>query len=116
VTNVEPLDEAIQAVIGARTLEENLAAFRAQGVTAGPVYDIAQFLADPHVRAREMIVELPDADHGTVAMHAPTPRLAVTPGALRHTGPALGAHNAEVYARIGIDALALAKLAEDGVV
>ncbi len=116
VENVQPLDAAIQAVIGARTLDENLQAFRAQGVTAGPVYDIVQFLADPHVQEREVIVEVPDDDWGTLKMHQPTPRLSATPGRIRHPGPKLGAHNAEIYGELGLDAAALARLAADGIV
>lgn len=116
VENVQPLDEAIQAVIGARTLDENLQAFRAQGVTAGPVYDIAQFLADPHVQEREVIVEVPDDDWGTLKMHQPTPRLSATPGRIRHPGPKLGQHNAEIYGELGLDAAALERLSADGIV
>lgn len=116
VINVKPLDEAIQAVIGARTLEENLDAFRRQGVTAGPVYDIAQFMQDPHVVGREVIVDVPDGEGGTLKMHNVTPRLSGTPGRIRHSGRPLGADNAEIYGRIGLDQAALADLAEAGVI
>jgi crotonobetainyl-CoA:carnitine CoA-transferase CaiB-like acyl-CoA transferase len=34
---------------------------------------------------------------------AVTPRLSATPGRIRHTGPSLGQHNAEVFAEFGID-------------
>jgi crotonobetainyl-CoA:carnitine CoA-transferase CaiB-like acyl-CoA transferase len=46
----------------------------------------------------------------------PTPRLSDTPAAIRWAGPALGAHNREVYAALGIDAGELAELERDGVV
>ena len=38
-------------------------------MTAAPVYDIDQFIADPHVQAREIVTELPDPEMGTVPMH-----------------------------------------------
>ena len=43
-------------------------------------------MADPHVKAREIIVELPDADMGSIPMHAVVPRLSGTPGAIRTPG------------------------------
>ena len=44
-------------------------------MTAAPVYDIGQFLKDPHVQERGIVVEVPDDDMGTVPMHAVVPRL-----------------------------------------
>ncbi len=44
-----------------------LAAFEQAEVTAAPVYDIDQFIADPHVQAREIVAELPDAEMGSDA-------------------------------------------------
>ena len=35
--------------------------FERAEVTASPVYDIDQFLADPHVQARGIVVDVPDA-------------------------------------------------------
>jgi len=49
-------------------------------------------------------------------MTAPTPRLADTPAEIRWTGPPLGAHNAEVYGALGVDAAELARLQREGVV
>jgi len=34
-----------------------------------PVYDIDQFLADPRVQARGIVVEAPDPEAGSVLMH-----------------------------------------------
>ena len=73
---------------------------------AAPVYDIDQFMADPHVQARQIVVELPDKDMGTIPMHAVVPRLSASPGALRRPAPELGEHTAEVLGRLGVDAAA----------
>src|SRR5436190_14555318 len=75
VKNAAETEAPIVAFIAARTLDENMAAFAAAEVTAAPVYDIDQFLADPHVQAREIVVDLPDADTGRIAMHNIIPRL-----------------------------------------
>ncbi len=50
VENADYCEAPVTEFIAARTLEENLTVFRAAEVTAAPVYDIDQFMADPHVR------------------------------------------------------------------
>jgi crotonobetainyl-CoA:carnitine CoA-transferase CaiB-like acyl-CoA transferase len=62
-------------------------ALLAAGVPAGPIHDYAQAVADPHTRAREMVVEL----DGTPALGIPV-KLSATPGAIRRPAPRLGEH------------------------
>jgi crotonobetainyl-CoA:carnitine CoA-transferase CaiB-like acyl-CoA transferase len=114
--HVEECERPIVDFIAARTLEENMAEFAAAEVTAAPVYDIDQFLADPHVQEREIVVEMPDADTGRLVMHNIIPRLSATPGRLRRPAPRLGEHTAEILGQFGIDRPTLAALARDGVI
>ena len=93
VKNIDEADRPVAEFIKARTLAENLAVFEAAEVTAAPVYDIDQFIADPHVQAREIVIDLPDAEMGSVPMHNVVPRLSGTPGEIRTPAPALGEHN-----------------------
>jgi crotonobetainyl-CoA:carnitine CoA-transferase CaiB-like acyl-CoA transferase len=106
----------IVAFIAARTLSENMAAFAAAEVTAAPVYDIDQFLADPHVIEREIVVDLPDEQTGRMVMHNIVPRLSETPGRLRLPAPNLGEHTIEILGQLGIGAATLETLARDGVI
>lgn len=69
-----------------------MSAHRTAEVTAAPVYAIAQFLADPHVRRRGMVAELPDPKLGSVLMPDVVPRLPATPGRLRYSPPHGPAH------------------------
>lgn len=101
VQNVEALDEAMQAAIGDRTQAEMLAIFHEAGVTAAPVYDIVALLEDEHVKTREVIVEVEDADRGTVKMHNIIPRMSETPGRIQSTGPKLNEHGEEVLRSLG---------------
>ncbi len=116
VARRDEVDAAVGAWIAERTLAENLEIFRREGITAGPVYDIAQIMEDPHYREREVLVELPDEDMGHIAMHNVIPRLSRTPGALRRPAPRIGEHTAEILAEIGIAGEALDALAERGVI
>jgi len=115
VTNAEACEAPIAAFIAARDCDDVLAIFAAAGITAAPVYDIDQLVADPHVVAREVLVDMPDDDLGHVMMHNVVPRLSATPGALRTPAPRIGQHTRETLARIGyaparIDALFAGKI------
>jgi crotonobetainyl-CoA:carnitine CoA-transferase CaiB-like acyl-CoA transferase len=85
-------------------------------VTAAPVYDIDQLMADPHLIDREILVDLPDTEMGQLPMHNVIPRLSATPGRLRSPAPALGEHTAEVLSGLGLNRAAIAGLARDGVI
>ena len=93
-----------------------MVAFAAAEVTAAPVYDIDQFLADPHVQEREIVVDMPDTELGRIAMHNIIPRLSDTPGRLRTPAPSLGEHTEEILGEFGIDRATLEELAREGVI
>jgi crotonobetainyl-CoA:carnitine CoA-transferase CaiB-like acyl-CoA transferase len=112
----QEVDRIVGGFIKQRTLDDAIAFFEEAGVTAAPVYDVAQFLGDPHVQERGLVVEVPDDEMGTVPMHSIVPRLDGTPGVLRTPAPKIGQHNDEIYARIGYSAERLADLRERGVI
>ena len=116
VKNIDEADRPVAEFIRARTLAENLSVFEAAEVTAAPVYDIDQFIADPHVQARQIVTELPDAQMGSVPMHAVVPRLSGTPGEIRTPAPALGEHNDAILGGLGLSAEALADLRQRKVI
>jgi crotonobetainyl-CoA:carnitine CoA-transferase CaiB-like acyl-CoA transferase len=116
VQHAAECEAPIVEFIAARTIEENMALFAAAEVTAAPVYDIDQFLADPHVREREIVVDMPDEETGRLAMHNIIPRLSETPGHLRRPAPDLGEHTAEILGQFGIDRATLEGLAREGVI
>ena len=89
VRNAEACEAPIAAFIAARTLAENMAVFERAEVTAAPVYDIDQFMADPHVIAREILVDLPDTRDGASAdaQRDPPPLRDTRPAAPPGAGP-----------------------------
>ena len=116
VRNAEACEAPIVAFIGARTLAENMEVFERAEVTAAPVYDIDQFMADPHVIAREILVDLPDDELGRLPMHNVIPRLSETPGRLRRPAPALGKHTAEILGLLGLARAEIEGLALEGII
>ena len=116
VANVAATEAPIAEFIAARDFAEVMDIFQRDDITAAPVYDVDQLIADPHVTARDVLVDMPDADMGRVMMHNVVPRLSATPGALRTPAPSLGQHTAEILSALGCDGETLARLAARGAV
>jgi crotonobetainyl-CoA:carnitine CoA-transferase CaiB-like acyl-CoA transferase len=99
--NVAELDSIVSAFIAQHTQQECLQHFQAAGVTVGPIYDMSDIERDEHFLARQIVVELPDAELGTIPVHNISPRLSATPGTFRRSAPHLAQHTREVLAEIG---------------
>jgi crotonobetainyl-CoA:carnitine CoA-transferase CaiB-like acyl-CoA transferase len=108
------VDAAVGGWFATKTREDALAHMRAAGVTAGPVYDIADAVADPHFNGRPVLVEVEDAELGSLPMHDIVPRLSATPGTWRRPAPALGEHTDAMLAEAGFDAAAIERMRHEG--
>src|SRR5207237_10139000 len=91
-------DEEIAAGTSIRTADEVLDAMEEAGVPAGRIYTARDIAGDPHYRARDMIVEVPEPglDDELVPMPGVVPKLSDTPGQVRRGAPLLGEHTEEV--------------------
>jgi crotonobetainyl-CoA:carnitine CoA-transferase CaiB-like acyl-CoA transferase len=117
VAHVEELDGAVQAWIATRDLDTVVAAFEEVGAALFPVYDVAQLLADPQVRARDSVTTVDDEDLGPLRMQNVWFRLDRTPGRVRFGGRRLGQDTDAVLAeRLGYSAEEIAQLRKAGVV
>jgi crotonobetainyl-CoA:carnitine CoA-transferase CaiB-like acyl-CoA transferase len=114
--HADELDEMVGSWIGARTREEVVAAFTEAGAAIAPVYTARDIVEDPHIRATEMLTEVPDDDFGTMLQHNVMWRMSATPGAIRFTGRDRGADTDQVLDALGIDPEARAVLRERGVI
>ena len=77
---------------------------------AGPILDYGQVFADPHVRHREMAVEVEHPRAGRSRVLGIPVKLSSTPGSIRTPAPTLGQHTDEVLKELGYDAAAVANL------
>ena len=114
VENRELVDAAVGGWFALRPRDEALAIMKAAGVTAGPVYNIADAIADPHFQAREVIVDVEDSELGAIPVHNIVPRLSATPGVWRHQAPSLGQHTDALLTSVGYDPAAIASLRASG--
>lgn len=117
VKNRAEIDAFAEQWIGARPLEEAIVKLNEAGVSAAPIYSNRQIVEDAHFIEREAVTSVPDEDFGSVKMPGVVPRFSATPGRIRSTGPALGAHNSEIYGELlGLPAGELDRLRELGVI
>jgi formyl-CoA transferase len=116
VANVERLDAAIGAWTAQHSLDDVLARLNEARIPAGKIYDIADIAADPHYRARDMILDSTLDDGTPVQLPGVLPKLNATPGTVRTRAPALGEHTDEVLASLGLDDAQRASLRERGVI
>lgn len=114
--HAEEIDGIVADFMRQRTQAENVELFDGVGVTVGPVCDASDLPDHPFVQERQALVTVPDADAGTLPMHNVIPRLSKTPGSIRTPAPALGQHNEEIYASLGLAAGDLARLKDKGVI
>ena len=111
------VDGLVADWVAGHTLAQAMEVFEAAEVTAAPVYDAEQLLADEHLRARGTFVQVDDPDFGPVTVQAPVAQLSETPGRVEHLGRSLGADNEAVFGELlGLDALRLDELRAAGAI
>ena len=116
VQRVAEIDAAIGAWTAPRAVEDVLSALEAASVPAGKVYTAADIAADPHYRARDMLLQQRTRDGYDVTVPGVVPKLLGTPGQLRIPAPRLGEDTDAVLREIGLSAEQIAALRERGVV
>jgi len=114
--HVDELDRYVGDWIAQRDRAETLDAFTEAGAAIAPVYDAADLIADPHVRATDMLTMVDDPDLGELLMHNVLWRMSATPGAIRFTGRDLGANTDEVLGAVGYQVDELARLRDAGTI
>ena len=86
------------------------------GLAVTRVNTFAEASRHPHVAARDMLQPTLLSDGSEVPLTGPAAKFSRTPTAIREAAPTLGQHNAGIYAELGYDAAALARLREAGVI
>lgn len=96
--------------------KQELEAIAGDDVPLCAVKNIREVVEDPHIAARDMIVDVAYPE-GSVGMFGTPIKLSATPADARGHAPRLGQHTAEVYAELlGLDAAALDELRSMGAV
>ena len=101
VRNADSLGAELEKRLASRTAADWLARFEKAGVPCGPINDIAAVLADPHVRARNMIVSVEDPRAGHLDMPGfPVKLDGAIESPVRAPAPELDADRAKILAEL----------------
>lgn len=115
MVSIEALTPIMEETFRTQTTSYWVEALEKAGVPCGPIYNIEQVYADPHVRSREMAVELEHPKSGAIRNIGVPVKLSDTPGSVRTPAPLLGQHSEEVLDQYGYAAADIATLKEAGV-
>lgn len=116
VQNIDSLDNQFAEWFAAHRYVDICAQLEPYEIPFSKVYDITDIKADPHFQARQAIIRLPDADYGSVPAPCIVPRVMGRDMPIPRSGPAVGEHNAEVYAEFGISEEMLSALRDQRVI
>ncbi len=106
----------IERILAEQNAAEWLDQFAANEIPAGPINFPEEALADPHLQARGMIVELEHPLAGLVRSIGSPIHLSDTPPTYRRYPPRLGEHSGEILQDLGCSATDIAEMREKGVV
>ncbi|MEM7074552.1 MAG: CoA transferase [Pseudomonadota bacterium] len=99
--NCEELEQIIIDWTSGQNVAELEEALIEADVPAARVYSVKDIFEDPYFRERKMILDVPDAELGTVALPGVVPHLTGTPGAVRWAGRGTGENTVSVLSELG---------------
>jgi formyl-CoA transferase len=110
------VDRLVEDFVGARDVAEIVALFEEAELPAAPVRTYAEAIRDPLVAERDMLQTVPQQDGTPAPIVGPAAKLSRTPTRVRTGAAALGAHNDEILAELGVSEAERASLRERGVI
>ena len=101
LANVDALEAEIQAVFASLPTAQWVERMDRAQVPGGPVYGYEQILADPHIAARRMVVDIEHPVIGPMKMLGLPLKSTGELTAIRRPAPTLGQHTREVLGELG---------------
>jgi crotonobetainyl-CoA:carnitine CoA-transferase CaiB-like acyl-CoA transferase len=101
LAHYDELRAIIDGIISKMTRAETIALMDGVGIPAGPINSVGEILEDPHIHAREMVVELTHPQYGPFRALGIPIKLSDTPGVVENAPPRFGEHNREVLSKLG---------------
>lgn len=114
--NIDALEKEIESVFAARPTAHWVEKLDAAAVPGGPVYTYDQIMNDPHIKAREMVVDMDHPKIGRMKMLGLPIKSTGELAAIRTAAPWLGQHTDEVLRTLGYGASEIDALFESGTI
>ena len=114
IENREALLTAMDERIATKTRDEWMALFAKVDACVEPVLALGEALADPHVSARGLVVEVDLPGEGTVRQLGHPIRYSATPPEYRSAGAPAGTHTREVLRELGYTDAEIEKFEKTG--
>jgi crotonobetainyl-CoA:carnitine CoA-transferase CaiB-like acyl-CoA transferase len=111
LTHRDALQTRLEAILAQDGTKAWVAKITARGVPCGPVSDIAEALADPHLAARGYLAQVGDRRFPRTPIG-----LSATPVEVVRGTPRIGEHTREVLAEAGLTAAAIDALTRSGAI
>ena len=109
------VDALVEAWTSERTKHEAMKILAAAGVPCGACLDTGEVLSDPHLRARDMIVEVEHPGRGRYLTVGNPVKLSASPTKIT-PAPLLGEHRREILTELGYTAVDIEALEADGAI
>ena len=110
------IKEALRTAIAGRDRDEWFEILSQTDICVGKVYSLDEVPNDPHLRARQMIIELDHPEFGKVPQAGIPMKLSDTPGRARTAAPVAGQHTDEILGELGYSADEIERLRAGGTV
>lgn len=98
--NVNELMTILNAVFINKTINEWLEVLEEAGLPCAPINTVDRIVNDPHIAARNMIVEVEHPVAGKLKMPGVPVKLSATPGSVDFPAPLLGQHTHEILKEV----------------
>jgi formyl-CoA transferase len=111
----DEVDGLVEGWTSTRSKHEVMKVLAGAGVPCGACLDTGEILTDPHLRARDMIVELEHPARGRYVTVGNPIKLSASPTAIGPS-PLLGQHRHEILTELGYSDAEIKALPEDGAI
>lgn len=115
MVNISHLTPIMEETFRTQTTSHWVQALEKAGVPCGPIYNIEQVYADPHVQQRQMEVPLEHPTAGNIRNIGVPVKLSDTPGSVRTPAPTLGQHSVETLTQFGYTTAQINTFQENGI-
>jgi crotonobetainyl-CoA:carnitine CoA-transferase CaiB-like acyl-CoA transferase len=112
----QQIREDLAALFRQKSRDEWVKILNEREIPCGPVYDVGEALADPHVRSREMIFQMETKAFGKLNQLATPIRMSHSPLSVRTPPPKLGEHTLQILQELGYSKKDVERLEAEGAI